>query len=370
MPRAISRYDVLVPAGVLAVAAVEAAVSGLDGWGAGVAVQAVVALLLVWRRRAPLVLGTTAGLLLLSLPWYGPQLDDLATPILFMAVIGYALARWISDLRGLIGIAAQLAGFLAAYLVVDTRSHDITDVVFVLSLFVPPYVVGRVTRRMADQAEQIVRQSEQLRDRAVRDERDRIARELHDVIAHSLSAMVVQTAAAQDQVRSSPDRAVAMLESVAETGRRTLAETGRLLHLIRDEADELGLSPAPGVLDLPALVEQFRAAGLTVDAELGLPETALPGSVDVSAYRVVQEALTNALKHGDGGMSLAVSVDSENLRIRCANRVGPGTGTGSGLGLTGMGERVELVGGTLTHRLSGDRFEVAAVIPLSVEVSA
>ena len=141
MLRSLSRYDVLVPAGVLAVATVEAAGSGLDDWGVGVAVQAVVAVLLVWRRRLPLVLGTTAGLMLLSLPWYGPQLDDLATPILFMAVIGYALARWIADLRGLIGIAAQLAGYLAAYLTVDTRSHDITDAVFVLSLFVPPYVV-------------------------------------------------------------------------------------------------------------------------------------------------------------------------------------------------------------------------------------
>jgi signal transduction histidine kinase len=222
---------------------------------------------------------------------------------------------------------------------------------------------------LAEQSELLERQSELLRDQAVRDERDRIARELHDVIAHSVSAMVVQTAAAQDLVRSSPDRALTLLESVAETGRRTLAETGRLLHLVRDEADELGLQPAPGVDDLPALVEEFRAAGLDVDARLDLPGTPLPSGVDVSAYRVVQEALTNALKHADGTARLTVASDASALRIRCVNRVGPGTGAGSGLGLTGMAERVALLGGTLAQGRTDDRFEVDAVIPLPAAVA-
>ncbi len=100
---------------------------------------------------------------------------------------------------------------------------------------------------------------------AVRAERDRIARELHDVIAHSVSAMVVQTAAAQDLVRTDPDRAERVLRDVADTGRRALVETGRLLHVIRDDADELGLNPAPGVADLDRLVQEFRAEGLDVD---------------------------------------------------------------------------------------------------------
>jgi signal transduction histidine kinase len=160
-----------------------------------------------------------------------------------------------------------------------------------------------------------------------------------------------------------------MLESVAETGRRALSETGRLLHLIRDESDELGLSPAPGVAELPALVEELRAAGLDVDARLRLPDEPLPGSIDVSAYRLVQEALTNALKYADGAASLVVEADAGALRIRCGNRVGPGTGNGSGLGLTGMAERVAMLGGTLTHGREGDRFEVDAVIPLPAAVA-
>jgi signal transduction histidine kinase len=102
------------------------------------------------------------------------------------------------------------------------------------------------------------------------------------VIAHSLSAMVVQTAAAQDLVHSSPDRAGTLLQSVADTGRKALEETGRLLHLIRDDADELGLRPTPGLADLPALVDAFRENGLDVEADLGLPAGPLPGGVDVS----------------------------------------------------------------------------------------
>ena len=98
-------------------------------------------------------------------------------------------------------------------------------------------------------------------------------------------------------------------------GRRTLAETGRLLHLVRDEADELGLQPAPGVEDLPALVEEFRQAGLAVDARLDLPDTRLPGGVDVSAYRVVQEALTNAAGIGRQGQELSVDLRSAGRKL-------------------------------------------------------
>ena len=103
---------------------------------------------------------------------------------------------------------------------------------------------------------------------AVRAERDRIARELHDVVAHSVSAMVVQTAAAQDLVRADPDKAEQVLRDVADTGRRALVETGRLLHVIRDDADELGLAPTPGMADLDELVGQFREGGLDVELQL------------------------------------------------------------------------------------------------------
>lgn len=160
------------------------------------------------------------------------------------------------------------------------------------------------------------------------------------MIAHSVSAMVVQTAAAQDLLRSSPDRAAELLQSVADTGRHALDETGRLLRLIRDDADELGLHPAPGLGDVAALIDTFRGNGLPVEARLDLPHRDLPSGLDVSAYRVVQELLTNALRYSDGPVTLVVSAGPDRLRISCANPVGPGGEVaGSGLGLQGIGLR-------------------------------
>ena len=217
-----------------------------------------------------------------------------------------------------------------------------------------------MTRRLADQAEQLRRQQELIHDQAVREERDRIARELHDVIAHSLSAMVVQTAAAQDLVRREPDRASGMLDAVAETGRRALAETGRLLHLIRDDGDELGLRPAPGLADLPDLVTAFRDHGLDVEADLSLPGAPLTGGIDVSAYRVVQEALTNAHRHGTGLAAVHVRPEGTNLRIDIENQVdGSGRPDGSGFGLVGMRERVTAAGGTHPDWAEFDRVMAA-----------
>jgi signal transduction histidine kinase len=188
------------------------------------------------------------------------------------------------------------------------------------------------------------------------------------VIAHSVSAMVVQTAAAQDLVRASPDRALTLLDSVAETGRRTLAETGRLLHLVRDDSDELGLHPTRGLADLPTLLDEMRSAGLTVEASVSL-EAALPGGVDVSAYRIVQEALTNALRYGDGAARLVVRANGVGLSIECSNRIGQPSSTGSGLGLAGVAERVSLLGGTVQHGPTGDRYQVDVHIPLPTAVS-
>ncbi len=326
MPNRLRPADVLVPAAIAAVAVFELLMVRPDGWGYGLVLETGAALLLVWRRRWPLVVSTTAAGVLLLMPWVGPQLDELATPILTLALICYSLGRWIANLRGLVGIGLLLAMFLCDYLFVDARSHDFTDVVFVATLAIPPYVFGRISRKLAMQSEQLKSQQALIREQAVRGERDRIARELHDVIAHSLSAMVVQTAAAQDLVHGSPDRAAALLQSVADAGRNALEETGRLLHLIRDDVDELGLRPAPGLADVPDLVATFRGNGLDVQADLVLPTAPLPGGVDVSAYRVVQELLTNALKYADGPVRLGVQFGTRRapdlLREPCRGRAG------------------------------------------------
>jgi signal transduction histidine kinase len=356
----------LVPAAVVALGIVELAVTSPVGWGYGVAFEVLAGLALVWRRLFPMLVSPLAAAGLLAIPWIGPALDDVATPILLVALLCYSLGRWVADLRGLVGIGIIGAMVLVDYLFIDGRSHDVTDVVFVATLLLPPFVFGRIIRKLAVQSELLLQAQEQVRAEAVRAERDRIARDLHDVIAHSVSAMVVQTAAAQDLVRSDPDRAGALLADVADTGRRALSETGRLLHVLRDDADELGLRPAPGLAELPDLVQQFRQQGLAVQADLPEPVPSVPAGVDVSAYRIAQEVLTNALRYAaDRTVALRVALTGATLSIHASNASDGSTGVGSGLGLLGVAERVKVLGGTLRHDTTGGRFELEARLPVA-----
>ena len=353
--------------GLLAVlATAEMAALDLRRWQISAAVEVGTCAVLVLRRRYPLAAPTIAMAGMLVMPVIGTPLDEPSVPIAIWALSFYSLGRYVADLRGLVGVVLVLAEVFVDYHWFDDRHHNWTDVIFVMALALPPYVLGRVMRRMARQKEELEQAQKIVREQAIRDERDRIARDLHDVIAHSVSAMVVQTAAAQDVVRTDPGKAEQILADVADTGRRALAETGRLLHVIRDTADELGLEPAPGLAQVPDLVDRFRADGLKVDLRIDEPIPVLAAGVDVSAYRIVQEALTNALRYAsDGVVSLSVAAARGQVSITAANRVNGTRSVGSGLGLLGMGERVAVLGGTLTHGVSEPgRFELEAMLPV------
>lgn len=360
-----SRVDVAVPLLVLAIGTVELVALAPAGLAWAIALEAIACTLLVWRRHRPILACSLAGVVSAGLPFVGPRIEDVATPILIGVLVAYSLARWVAGFHGLFGLGVLLLAIMAEYLFADDRAHDVTDIVFVSALLAPPFVFGRISRRLAVTSELLREQQELVRHQAVRDERDRIARELHDVIAHSISAMVVQTAAAQDLVRTDPDRAGGVLQDVADTGRRALAETGRLLHVIRDTADELGLEPTPGLAEVPALVERFRQDGLDVRAVIG-ESPDLPAAIDTSTYRLVQEALTNALRYApDRVVELEVAADAEHLRIRTSNLADGRGGHGSGLGLLGLGERVTLLGGQLRHGLTPTgRFELDVDLPI------
>lgn len=356
----------VVPLGLAVVGLAELVGGRPDGWGYAAVLEVVAAALLLAARRHALVAPTLAAAVLLQMPWIGPALNDVAAPILYCAVVGYLLGRWAHGNRGLLGIAVVLGVFWLTYHFVDERQHGVGDIIFVLTLIGPPYVLGRLVQRLADQKLLLEERQELVRREAVRDERDRIARELHDVIAHSVSAMVVQTAAAQDLVRTDPERAERMLDDVASTGRQALSETGRLLRVIRDDADELGLQPAPGLADLVQLVDRFRSDGLDVHLDVRGDVSSLPAGVDVSAYRIVQEALTNALRYAaDRTAELSVTCGAAVVAIRVSNPANGETGAGSGLGLVGMAERVSLLGGSLSHGVGGDgRFRLDASLPV------
>ena len=306
-------------------------------------------------------------LVLLVIPWAGVPLDKPAVPIAVWALSFFSLGRNVRGYRSLAGFVLVLVQVYVDYHWVDTRGHDWSDVAFVMILATPPFVLGRVVHRLDQQKRALEEAQEFVRDQAIRDERDRIARDLHDVIAHSVSAMVVQTAAAQDIVHSDPDRAERILAEVADTGRRSLAETGRLLHVLRDTSGELGLEPAPGLAQVPDLVDRFRAEGLDVDLRLDQPVPVLPAGVDVSAYRIVQESLTNALRYAaDGTVRLTVTAGPDRLGINVVNPVNGRRAAGSGLGLLGMAERVAVLGGSLTHGIRDTgRFELEATLPVA-----
>ncbi len=261
----------------------------------GIGLEAIACASLIWRKNNPLIFCTLAGVTVTVMPILGTPLDHASTPVLIITVVFYSLARWVRNLRGLLGMGIILVGVLADYAFFDDRPRGVGDIIFVVALIFPPYVLGRLTRRLAVQNDQLAEQAarlaayqETIRAEAMAAERTRIARELHDVLAHSVSAMVVQTSAAEDLVRTDPERAIRVLQTVASTGRQSLSETGRLLRVIRDERDELGLQPTPGLDRLPELVERFRVSGLRVDLQTDGALDELPAGVNMSGYRIVR----------------------------------------------------------------------------------
>lgn len=371
--RDVTWRDALVPLLVFVVAAVEAVSYGPERLPAVLLVELGCCVLLVARRRWPMVVAPVALLLLLGLSHVGPAADELAAPLLVIVLSTFSLGRWLPDLRGLAALAPVYLLTVVGIERSDDTPSDITDLVFIAVLMFPAYVFGLVVRSLAERSERLAEQAELLarlqatvREDAITAERARIARELHDVLAHSISAMVVQAAAGEELVRTDPERAATAMRSVADTGRRALGETGRLLSLVRDTEGEMGIEPDPGMARLEELVEQFRRSGLEVALEVQGDLSRLPAGVDVSAYRIVQESLTNALKYAaDNAVRLQLRREGHQLVVATENRGRPGPSTGSGLGLVGMAERVSVFGGTLEHDFTRDgRFRLCAVLPL------
>jgi signal transduction histidine kinase len=214
------------------------------------------------------------------------------------------------------------------------------------------FALQRRTRRAAELEERagyLEREREERERVAVAEERRRIARDLHDVVAHSVSVMTVQAGAARLLLAEEPERARSPLLSVEETGRQALADMRRLLGILREEEAGAALAPQPGLARLDALLEQARQAGLPVELTVEGERRALPPGVDLTAYRIVQEALTNARKHGGPARAhVALRYGRAALELEVTNDGGASANDGSGgHGLIGMRERVALYGGEL-----------------------
>jgi signal transduction histidine kinase len=262
----------------------------------------------------------------------------------------YSLAVEVDDLRV---VAVVLAWVLLLSFAGLIRNEEGTgEWIGAVLAVTAPAAVGRLMRRERARTEQI----------AVAEERGRIARELHDVVAHSLSVIAVQADAAELAVRHDPERALAPLQAIRASARDALTEMRRMLGVLRD-GDGAGHAPQPGLAQLPALVEH---AGVPVDLRVDGEPRPLPPSLDLTAYRILQEALTNVRKHA-GGAPASVRVTWRPAELELAVRdSGPGpNGAHGGHGLVGMRERVRVHDGALTAGPApGGGFEVVAALPL------
>ena len=225
-----------------------------------------------------------------------------------------------------------------------------------------------------DRALRAEREREARAERAVADERQRIARELHDVVTHHVSVIVIQAGAALRALERRPADAREALQAIDATARLALADMRRMLGILGTAPvttePERGLEPMPGLDRLGPLIESVRAAGLPVELSIDGQRRALDPGIELSAYRIVQEALTNALKHAEGARaSVQVRYEPKALEVRVADHGGRGTtpvgslDTG-GHGIIGMRERVALFGGTLEAGPADDGFRVVARLPL------
>jgi signal transduction histidine kinase len=272
-----------------------------------------------------------------------------------------------------LGLAVVLGG--AAILVYNDPNHAAADFVFTPALFAIAWLAGFALRERSAQAEAAeVRAAQAEREReaaariAVAEERARIARELHDIVAHAVSVMVLHVGAVRHKLPDARGEDREALQEVERTGRTALAEMRRLLGAMRRDGDDVDLAPQPGLGSLDALVEAFGRAGLPVRLQVDGESVPLPSALDLSAYRIIQEGLTNALKH-------AAQASHADVRIRYApgelridvrdDGVGSAADDGLGHGLVGVRERVKLYGGEMTAGpVNGGGFALVTRLPL------
>ena len=337
-----------------------------------VAIAAVV-LLLVLRRRLPFAAPVAIWVGSAALSFVDGRLIT-GQAGLFLAGLGGAilLGGLRSDVRARLGFLIVLAG--AATIVVNDPTHVSGDPIFTPVLFGVGWLIGYALRERAAQTEAAQERAARAeRDResaarlAVAEERGRIARELHDVVAHAVSVMVLQVGAVRHGMPESQVEHREALANVERAGRTALTEMRRLLGAMRHDDEHPELAPQPGLASLEGLLADVRVAGLPVALEIHGEPVELPPGLDLSAYRVVQEALTNALRHAQAHQAeVQVSYESIDLRVEIRDDgQGPAAGNGSGHGLVGIAERVKIYGGEMSAGGSpGGGFRVCARFPL------
>jgi signal transduction histidine kinase len=366
-----ARLDWVLTAIALATAMAELAVTGDLRGPLALNVVAVVGIVLplAWWRTWPL--RATACLLVVALPaeWL-TSAADLPGIWFTLLALSFGLGAHEQGRGAAAGVALLTVGIVATSAISGSLAFG--DVAFPAVVVGAFCLAGRTARsraRLAGELHEAAARARERRaaeaERAVAEERRRIAREMHDVVAHSVSVMVVQAGGARRILEREPDRAQAAARLIAGTGREAIVELQRLLGVL-----QVDHGPAPTLEGLDGLVERARAAGLPVALAIEGERRTLPAGVELAAYRVLQEAITNAIKYAGGAptdVRVRYGLDEVQLHVRdrgVANGVANPVG-GGGHGLVGMRERVRVFGGDLhTGRHADGGFEVRARIPV------
>jgi signal transduction histidine kinase len=294
------------------------------------------------------------------------HLGDIESVGLVVVLAIYTAAAQTDGRRMAVGAGlTALIGVVA--MVTDPDGVNVAAVVFFGFLFGGPWLTGRVVRRRRLNEARLEREKSAA-EAAIVDERARIARELHDVVAHAISVIVLQARGGRRLLDAEPDEARGAFDAIEATGQQALGEMRRLLGLLRADDEEMALAPQPSMSRLAGLVSEVEKAGLPVELNVEGEPVELPPGVDLSAYRIVQEALTNALKHaGPARARVLVRYLEDGLELEVADDgVGSGNGDGSGHGLVGIRERVAVLGGDLeAGPASNGGYAVRALLPYS-----
>lgn len=336
---------------------------------------------LALRRRATVASFTAISLVLLGQATLldTPRYGDIALLFGLYAIAAYGptWAVWSGLATGFLGAAIASARWY-------NDPYDVTEVAFsfiVLGTVVfASWLLGYLarTRRayvgsLEARAEQLERDAAQQAQIATAAERARIAREMHDVVAHSLSVMVVQADGALYAAEKRPEIAAETLRTISATGRSSLVEMRKLLGLLRDDDNTASLAPMPSTDDIPELVEQLRASGLAIELHVLGNLDRLDSATGLTTYRIVQEALTNTLKHAGPGVSATVDVrvttDSVRIQVDDDGRGGSSVDDGQGHGILGIRERIAVHAGEVeAGPRPGGGFRVRAIVPTASEM--
>jgi signal transduction histidine kinase len=322
-------------------------------------VAVVTTVALAWRSRSPVVSVALVLLADLAQLALAEPAGSLWSLVVFVIVMYSVAAHYTEGRAAIVGIV------MVAVELVEERVTNGTDYLFIILLFGGVWLLGRASRLWRNRVSRAEQHQQDLAKLAVSDERVRIARELHDVVAHSLSVIAVQADAAGAALDRAPELAREPLNVINATARGSLHEIRDMLQLLRSDDDDL--RPAPGLGALDELLESAENAGLTVERRLDLAREPLPQVVDLAAYRILQEALTNVARHA-GAVAVTVTVGESDgaLQLEIVNAAGssPRKLASAGVGLLGIRERVALLGGTLeTGPTASGGFRLFARLP-------